>query len=311
MRVGMLGLGAMEIAYPEVTLRTVDSLIGVALDRGINVIDTAAMYGRSEEKLGRTLGPRRAQFLLFTKCGRHAPPAHGPMGLRMRVGRKLRLWMGDPEAWDVCYWHPRVLQWNIEQSLRRLKTDWLDLLQLHSCSEEILRRGDVIEVLHRARSAGKTRYLGYSGDGPAALYAVQCGQFDAVQLSLNVADQQALDRVLPAARDAQMGVIAKRPIANVVWRMPLRPEFSRNRVYWERLRQLRYGFLQTSEGMRNALRFTLSVVGVHTAILGTSKPAHLSEAVDWISTGVFDQQQFDSIRDRWRSVAEPDWVGQS
>jgi aryl-alcohol dehydrogenase-like predicted oxidoreductase len=62
-------------------------------------------------------------------------------------------------------WHPRALEWNIEQSLRRLKTDCIDLIQLHSCSEETLRQGEVIEVLHRARKAGKARHVGYSSDG--------------------------------------------------------------------------------------------------------------------------------------------------
>ena len=72
-----------------------------------------------------------------------------------------------------------ALQWNIDQSLRRLKTDYLDVVQLHSCSEDVLRSGEAVEVLVRARKAGKCRFIGYSGDDKSAITAIDTGHFDA------------------------------------------------------------------------------------------------------------------------------------
>jgi hypothetical protein len=203
-----------------------------------------------------------------------------------------------------------VLEWNVEQSLRRLKTDRIDLLQLHTCSEQALRRGDVIEVLDRARRAGKARYIGYSGDGPAALYAVQCGQFDALQISVNIADQEAIDSILPLARQRGMGVIAKRPVANGCWASAEKPAQPHYHAYWTRLRELEYGFLKDPRAFETALKFTLRAPGVDTAIVGTISPEHLHENADHAAADGLSDPEFDAIRARWKEVARPDWVGQ-
>jgi aryl-alcohol dehydrogenase-like predicted oxidoreductase len=165
MQVGAIGFGAAEIGFERATDQTVDALLGAALDVGINVIDTAAMYADSEEKIGRALRGRRNQVLLFTKCGLCLPPRLSLTGFLLRSRRKLQRSMGFADRYESLDWYPRALEWNIEQSLRRLKTDYIDLIQLHSCSEETLRRGEVIEVLQRARKAGKVRHIGYSSAG--------------------------------------------------------------------------------------------------------------------------------------------------
>src|SRR5918997_353820 len=176
MHVSVLGFGGSEIGYGGAAVETVERLLGGALDAGLNVIDTAECYVTSEELIGRAVSRRRADYYLFTKCG-HA------------------------SGIDLPDWDARLLEQSIERSLKRLRTDHVDLLQLHSCAEEVLREGDVIEVLRRAREAGKTRYIGYSGDGRAALYAVECGAFDTLQTSVNIADQQGLVLFMPQARE--------------------------------------------------------------------------------------------------------------
>src|SRR6476620_4754476 len=213
MQVSVLGFGGAEIGFEGATEETVGRLLKGALDAGLNVIDTGECYEGSEELIGKTVGDRWNDYYLFTKCGH-------PRGI------------GSED------WSPASLLESIERSLRRLRTDRLDLIQLHSCSETVLRKGDAIAALQSARTKGYVRYLCYSGDGQAARYAVESGVFDALQTSINIADQEAIDLVLPAAREKQLGVIAKRPVANVAWKESHKPISSYHHVYWERLNKL-------------------------------------------------------------------------
>ncbi len=298
LRVSSLGFGGSELGYDSVPQPDVDRLLGAALDAGLNVLDTAACYFDSEEKIGRALeGRPRDSYLLFTKCG-HAS------GL------------------DLPDWSPELVEASLERSLRRLKTDHVDLLQLHSCSAADLRRGDLIEALERARDAGKTRFIGYSGDGEDARYAVECGRFDTLQTSINLADQESLDLTLPIARKQGMGVIAKRPLANVAWRIGQPPEEDHEDSvldkdgygdeYARRFEALDYAFLggALQDAVAMALRFTLSVPGVDTAIVGTTKPGRWQQNADLMVAGPLPERAYESIRQRWREVAGRDWVGQ-
>ncbi len=212
---------------------------------------------------------------------------------------------------DLPDWHPDLLELSIERSLKRLRTDYLDVVHLHSCSEEVLRKGDVVSVLERARTAGKTRFIGYSGDGNAALYAINSGTFDTLQISINIADQDALQRVIPAALEAGIGIIAKRPIANAVWRIGRSVPVAYVRPYWDRLARLDYHFLndKLKNAVATALRFTITT-GIHTAIVGTTSVAHWRENADAVEAGPLSPSEFGAIADRWREIAPSDWIGQ-
>ena len=282
----ILGFGGSEIGYERVSARTVERLLGSALDAGLNVIDTAECYEDSEALIGKALGgARRAQVHLFTKCG-HAG------------------------GWGRADWRPAALLKSIERSLARLATDHVDLIQLHSCSLAQLRKGDVIDALERARQRGWTRYIGYSGDGVAARYAVECGRFDTLQTSISIADQEALELTLPLARARGMGVIAKRPLANVAWRYARKPAEPYYQDYWSRLRVLDYPFLKAETAVSTALRFTLSIPGVHTAIVGTTKPDRWQANAALLAAGGLPAADVELIRGRWRQVADASWEGQ-
>jgi aryl-alcohol dehydrogenase-like predicted oxidoreductase len=285
MDVSVLGFGSSEIGYQRVSARTVAKLLGSALDAGLNVIDTAECYEDSETLIGKAVGSRRRDFYLFTKCG-HAG------------------------GWARADWRPASLLASIERSLKRLAADSLDLIQLHSCSLATLKKGDVVTALEQARERGWVRYIGYSGDGAEARYAIECGRFDTLQTSVSIADQEALDLTLPLARERGMGVIAKRPIANAAWRYTRKPE-SYYEDYWIRLRKLEYPFLKSSDtAVSTALRFTLSVPGVHTAIVGTTKPERWQENAALLRAGALPAKEIERIRARWREVADASWVGQ-
>ncbi|SEF63072.1 aldo/keto reductase [Paenibacillus sp. UNC499MF] len=287
MKVSMLGLGAAEIGLEGLETAAAEKLLGTALDAGLNLIDTAECYGTSEELIGKTVSHRRDDYYLFTKCG-HAS------GL-------------DFEDWD-----PRLLEQSIDRSLKRLHTDYVDVIHLHSCSEEILRRGEVIEVLKRAKEQGKTRYIGYSGDHQAALYAIRTGVFDSLETSLNIADQEAIELTLPEAAQRGIGITVKRPIANAAWRTGQKPESPYRHTYWDRLQELQYDFLNgdLEDSIEKALRFTLSVPGVSTVIVGTSKPGRWVQNARLAGQGPLPREEVEAIRARWKQVARPDWIGQ-
>src|SRR5215471_12040129 len=159
MDVSVLGFGGSEIGYERASPNSAKKLLNEALDGGLNVIDTAECYEISEELIGGGIAKRRKEYYLFTKCG---------------LAR----------GWSHPDWRPQSLLESIERSLKRLNADHLDLVQLHSCSAAELRRGDVVHALKRARERGYTRYIGYSGDGHAARFAVECGAFDTLQTSI-------------------------------------------------------------------------------------------------------------------------------
>jgi aryl-alcohol dehydrogenase-like predicted oxidoreductase len=290
MRVSVLGFGASEIGFEEAEQETVNTLLHGALDAGLNVIDTAECYRGSEEMIGRAVSERRDEYYLFTKCGH----PHG-----MESGAN---------------WSKDSLLESIQRSLQRLRTDRLDMVQLHSCSENVLRKGEAISALQIARDRGYTRYIGYSGDGHAAHYAAECGAFDALQTSINIADQEAIDLALPAARKREMGVIAKRPIANVAWKTGQKPASAYEHEYWERLRKLNYPFLRSSNLEKTisiALRFTLSVPDVHLAIVGTTKRDRWKQNAALLEAGRLSETEFAEIRERWGEIAPKTWIGQT
>jgi aryl-alcohol dehydrogenase-like predicted oxidoreductase len=287
MEFSVLGFGGAEIGYnPNQTQEDVDDLLNSALDAGLNVIDTAAAYKVSEELIGKAVSTRRKDYYLLTKCG-------------------------ALDAFTRFDWTKKGILETIETSLRNLKTDYLDIAQLHSCDSEILRQGDCIEGLLRAQEKGYTRYIGYSGDNEDAKTALEMDVFDVFQTSVSIADQTPIDGNIKLAKAKKIGIIAKRPIANAVWRHSEKPKDSYHHEYWDRIQKLKFDFLNKSleEATATALRFTLSIDGIDTMIVGTTKPQRWQENAKYVAEGNLSNEEFEAIRDRWREVADESWVG--
>jgi len=284
MDVTVLGFGGAGITSESI--ETIGRVLNSALDAGINVIDTAECYESGEESIGDAISKRRDEFFLFTKCGH-------PRGI------------GSED------WSAGSLLESIERSLRRLQTACIDLIQLHGCSEAVLKKGEAISALEQARERGWVRYLGYSGDGRPARFAVECDAFDALQTSISIADQEAISQIVPLARTRNLGLIAKRPLANFAWKTGHKPINSYHHEYYERLRKLNFDFLgNDEESIAIALRFVLSVPGVQTAIVGTTKPERCQENARLLESGPLPPNEYNAIRERWDVIAPKTWIGQ-
>ncbi len=289
MEVSVLGFGGAEIGFnPKQTQDDVNELLNSALDAGLNLIDTAAGYLKSEQMIGEAVGKRRKEFYLITKCG-------------------------ALDGFTRSDWSIKGILATIETSLRDLKTDYLDIAQLHSCDSEILKRGEAIEGLQRAREKGYTRYIGYSGDNEDAKTALEMDVFDSFQTSVSIADQTPIDGNIKLAAEKDLGVIAKRPIANAVWRHKEKPGDSYHHEYWDRIQKLRFDFLSKTleEATATALRFTLSIPGVDTLIVGTTRPNRWQENAKYVAQGKLSSEEYEAIRDRWREVADESWIGKT
>jgi aryl-alcohol dehydrogenase-like predicted oxidoreductase len=262
LKVSRLGVGLAEIGH-RLTMAEEERaarVLNTALDNGISFLDTAACYGISEELIGRTVAARRGEFVLSTKAG-HV------------VGN----YTGRP-------WTARTITDSIERSLVRMNTDHLDIVHLHSCDVGVLERGDVIRALQDAKQAGKTRYIGYSGDNESARWAVESGQFDTLQTSFNLVDQQARFQLFALARERGMGIIAKRPIANAAWGAEQSPSGYASEYYRRVQIMAEEGPIPGAPGdpILLALGFTLAHDAVDAAIVGTSDPEHMRSNIRWM-----------------------------
>ena len=294
LQVSRLGVGLAEIGQ-ELQLDDVNivvSLINRALDSGINFLDTSACYNISEELLGKSVSSRRSEYVLATKAGHVTGDYEG-------------------EAWTY-----QTISDSVDRSLRRMRTDHVDLVQLHTCTIDVLEKGDAIRALQDARDAGKTRFIGYSGDNDAAHWAVDSGLFDTLQTSFNIVDQTARTTgLLEKADSAGLGIIVKRPVANSVWhairtgrrRQDMRPY---SHVYYDRAAQVAgAGEIpgEPEDPMLTAFGFTLAHPQVDVVIAGTKNPDHLSDNVQMVNEalpvdpGVVAefQRRFDELGADW------------
>ncbi len=292
--VSRLGAGLAEIGS-ELDFDDVEqagNVLNNALDLGINFLDTAACYGISEELIGRTVADRRDEYVLVTKAG-HA--------------------RGD--GLNGSDWTYETVRDSIDRSLRRLNTDYVDLVQLHSCGIPDLEKGDIIRALEDARDAGKTRMIGYSGDNEAAHWAVDSGIFATLQTSFNVVEQRAYSSgLLEKCAKNGIGVIVKRPIAGATWGMARSGMDSSRRgydnTYLQRCRDVQSsGDVpgEPDDPIIAAMGFTLAHPEIHVAIIGTKSPRHMVSNIETLDDALaIDGAFVDALHDRFAAL-DDEW----
>jgi len=260
--VTILGFGAMELRGgprgPELTEQQAETILNAVLDNGINFIDTSIDYGRSEELIGKYISNRRDEYFLASKCG---CVVGGQQGEHIHTAENIRK--------------------GVENSLRLLKTDHLDLVQFHRSltKAEFEAEGALQEAL-KLRDEGKVRFVGVSGTLPNLVEQIDMGVFNAFQIPYSALQRDHED-VISKAAETGHGTIIRGGVARgapsdwnrVYYMVPV--ETMKDRWEEAKLDELLNGMSR----MEFMLRFTLSHPALTTTIVGTKNPDHLKDNI--------------------------------
>ena len=289
MNVTRLGFGAMEIRGAprgrDVTEKQAETILNAVLDSGINYIDTSVDYGNSEELIGKYISHRRDEFYIASKCGCKVgvAPVPGP----------------GPSPHEFT--RENVIA-GVEQSLRRMKIDYMDAVQFHiSPSMETLEENGALDALRELQQEGKVKHLGMSGTLPNLADHVNSGAFAVLQIPYSALERQHEDWIAAAAAKG---------IGNVIRGGVAKGEPGESgvagRVSWDTWEQARLGEL-LDEGETPTsfmLRFTCTHPGMHTTIVGTINPAHLAQNVAAVERGPLSADTYAEAKKRLDAVGQ-------
>src|SRR5580700_1379845 len=267
LQVTMLGYGSMELRGAprarDTTEAQAETILNAVLDAGINFIDTSIDYGVSEERIGRYISHRRSEYYLAGKCGClvGAPAVRGQ--------RSAHLFTRD-----------NILA-GVEQSLVRMKTDYLDVVQFHiSPSQQTLEEDGALEAVMELRQAGKVRFIGMSGTLPHLRDHIAMGVFDVFQIPYSAMEREH-ETIIAAAANAGAGIVIRGGAAKGA-----PAEGKQSGLQWERWRHAKLDdLLGDMTPMEFILRFTFTNADLDTTIVGTANPAHLKANVDVLLKG--------------------------
>ena len=286
--VTILGYGAMELRGqphgPAIGDDDAGRLLNEVLDGGINLIDTSIDYGRSEELIGRYLGHRRDEYFLASKCGCLLGPP--PPGSRPPF----------PHDWSAAN-----VAAGIDQSLRRLRTDRLDLVQVHMSPSVAQMQADrTIETLVSAREQGKVRFLGMSGILPNLPDQIAMGVFDVFQIPYSAVQREHED-LITAAAAAGAGTLIRGgaarggPAEDKNWRQgPLGLAEGEGQRRWASSGV--EDLLGDMTRLEFVLRFTLSHPALSSTIVGTSSIEHLRANLAVAEKGPLPPGRYDEVK---------------
>jgi aryl-alcohol dehydrogenase-like predicted oxidoreductase len=276
-RASVAGFGAMHFDHID-DEATVSRLLNGVLDLGINLIDTARGYGRSEERIGRHLAHRRREFTLSTKFG------YGVDG--------------------VPDWTYDCIVRGVERALRLLATEAIDVGFLHSCPLETLERGEVTQALDDCVRAGKLRFAGYSGENAALAHALADPRFAVVQASVSLVDRANVPLL---AKATNQGMLIKRSLAGLAWQRAQRPSDFCEGEYWDRWQALALADMELP-WPEIALRFAAHHSGGHCVLVGSQRLANIASSIEAISRGPLSPEMLARLDRAWLR-ADRGWPG--
>jgi len=286
------GPGAMR--GRDVDDDTAAEVLRTVLDAGINYIDTSPDYGLSEERIGAAIAGRRDEYFLASKCGCPVDQPDPPPGQRREH-----------------VFTPANIRAGVEQSLRRMHTDYLDVVQFHaSPSRSTLEAEESVAALEALRAEGKVRHLGMSGTLPNLTDHIAMGVFDVFQIPYSAVEREHEDAITAAAAagagtvirgGVARGIPAARPES--LDRLPegFREQFKRRRDRFDEA-----GLDDILGGMSRMefmLRFTLSHPGMHTTIVGTANPKHLADNLAAAAKGPLPPELYEAAKKRLDDVS--------
>lgn len=277
-------------------------LLSFALDSGINFFDTADMYsqGESESLIGRAFRRRRNEVVIASKAGYVLPSQRRLMARLKPIVRPIigalklsrHQLPGAVRGALAQDFSPLHLRKSLEGSLLRLKTDYLDILQLHSPPIEVVEPAEWVGTLAAFKKEGKIRYFGVSCDAAeATLAALKHPGLSSIQVPLNLLERAALP-ALPIAKRLGVGVIVRESLANGLLIKDLSPEQIRGYCQTEeeaaakaeRLKAYRTTAAENGSTVAQlALQYVSSLDGVSVTLIGVSR---LDQLESLLSTGL-------------------------
>ncbi|MSQ21836.1 MAG: aldo/keto reductase [Dehalococcoidia bacterium] len=281
--VTVLGFGAMELrGSSQMQGRSVvsgqaQSILNAVLDAGINFIDTSIDYGDSEESIGKYISHRRNEYFLASKCGCMVDQASVARGGPRHIYTRKNIDEG------------------VNESLKRMKTDHLDLVQLHNApARQTLEQEGAIEALLDLKRHGKVRFIGSSSTLPNLTEHIRMGVFDAFQIPYS-AIQREHEGVISQAAKAGAGTIIRGGVARGSPEEEGRGDPDAWKL-WDsaKLNELLDGMTK----MEFVLRFTITHPDLHTTIVGTLNPVHLAENVAVVRKGPLPASVYNEAKRR-------------
>jgi aryl-alcohol dehydrogenase-like predicted oxidoreductase len=286
LKVTRLSFGAMEIRGSRiwrgraVTDKQAQTILNAVLDEGINFIDTANDYGRSEELIGKYIAHRRKEFYLATKCG-------------CTVVRKDENTDDTPHVWT----RDNLFR-GLNESLQRMKTDYIDIMQLHNPSVEDTEKNHLVDALKEMQQQGKVRFISISTTLPHLPTYLKWGVFDTFQIPYSALEREHEDWISKTA-EAGIGTIIRGGVARGEVGVGLGSEDR-----WKKYEEANLDELREPRESRTAfmLRFTLSHPDVNTTIVGTLYPEHLRENIAALEKGPLPANVFEEVKLRLKKV---------